>query len=31
MTSHDREMLCQIAGVCLPQSRATDDVEDKTE
>jgi len=31
MTAHDREMLCRTAGVCLPQSRATDDVEDKTE
>ena len=31
MTSHDREMLCRMAGVCLPQAHATDDVEDKTE
>jgi hypothetical protein len=31
MTAHDREMLCKMAGLCLPQARATDDVEDKTE
>jgi len=31
MTPHDRQMLCQMAGVCLPQAHATDDVEDKTE
>jgi hypothetical protein len=31
MTAHDRQMLCRQAGVCLPQSVATDDVEDKTE
>lgn len=31
LTAHDRDMLCQTSGVCLPQSRATDDVEDKTE
>jgi hypothetical protein len=31
MTAHDKEMLCRMAGVCLPQSRAGDDVEDKTE
>ena len=31
MTSHDRDMLCKMAGLCLPQSRGTDDVEDKTE
>lgn len=31
MTSHDRQMLCKMAGVCLPQAHATDDVEDKTE
>ncbi len=31
MTPHDRQMLCKMAGVCLPQSHASDDVEDKTE
>jgi hypothetical protein len=31
MTPKDREMLCKMAGLCLPQARATDDVEDKTE
>jgi len=31
MTPHDRDMLCRTAGVCLPQSHATDDSEDKTE
>jgi len=31
MTPHDRELLCKMAGVCLPQAHATDDVEDKTE
>ncbi|HEX6835856.1 MAG TPA: hypothetical protein VF334_04750 [Polyangia bacterium] len=31
MTPHDRQMLCKMAGVCLPQAHATDDVEDKTE
>ena len=31
MSAHDREMLCRQSGVCLPQSQATDDVEDKTE
>ena len=31
MTPHDREMLCKMAGLCLPQAHAGDDVEDKTE
>lgn len=31
MTPHDRQMLCKMAGLCLPQAHATDDVEDKTE
>ncbi len=31
MTAHDRQMLCRMAGLCLPQAHATDDVEDKTE
>ena len=31
MSSHDRQMLCKMAGLCLPQAHATDDVEDKTE
>jgi hypothetical protein len=31
MTAHDRQMLCKMAGLCLPQAQATDDVEDKTE
>ena len=31
MTPHDREMLCKMAGLCLPQAHASDDVEDKTE
>jgi len=31
MTAHDRQMLCKMAGLCLPQAHATDDVEDKTE
>lgn len=31
MTAHDREMICRQAGVCLPQSVASDDTEDKTE
>ncbi|MCU1276714.1 MAG: hypothetical protein JWM53_260 [bacterium] len=31
MTPHDREMLCKMAGLCMPQAHATDDVEDKTE
>ena len=31
MTPHDKEMLCKMTGVCLPQAHATDDVEDKTE
>lgn len=31
MNPHDREMLCRTAGVCLRQSHATDDSEDKTE
>jgi hypothetical protein len=31
MTAHDRTMLCKMAGLCLPQAHATDDVEDKTE
>ena len=31
MTPHDRDMLCRMSGVCLPQAHATDDVEDKTE
>ena len=31
MTSHDRDMLCKMAGLCLPQAHAGDDVEDKTE
>ena len=30
MTPHDRQMLCKMAGLCLPQARASDDVEDKT-
>jgi hypothetical protein len=31
MTAHDRDMLCRMSGVCLPQAHAGDDVEDKTE
>ncbi|MCU1276702.1 MAG: hypothetical protein JWM53_248, partial [bacterium] len=31
MTPHDRDMLCKMAGLCLPEAHATDDVEDKTE
>lgn len=31
MTPHDKQMLCKMAGVCLPAANATDDVEDKTE
>jgi hypothetical protein len=31
MTPHDRQMLCKMAGLCLPQAHATDDVEDKVE
>jgi hypothetical protein len=31
MTAHDRQMLCKMAGLCLPQAHAGDDVEDKTE
>jgi hypothetical protein len=31
MTPQDKEMLCRMAGVCMPQGHASDDNEDKTE
>ena len=30
LTAADRQMLCRLAGVCLPASAGSDDVEDKT-
>lgn len=28
MNPHDKQMLCKMAGVCLPQGKSSDDVED---